>query len=551
MGTPVTVADYLFKRLKQIGIDHIFGVPGDYNLWLLEELYQKSDIEWSSNSNELNAAYAADGYARVKGVSALITTFGVGELSALNGVAGSAAESVPVIHIVGAPPLSEQKSKSLMHHTFGDGDFERFLRIYSEVTVASSMLTVESAVSEIDRVIELVLKHKQPGYLVVPMDVVNQLVSPDDQPTISSEVEAASAATSELRDALGAFFGEPKQISLIAGHLADRFGAKESIRELIEKHNLISASLLMGKGVVDETSENNIGLYVGGASEPEVKEFIEGCDLIVAVGVKFTDAVTGGFTDDLDHSKILDVQASSTRFMGVEYQVGMHEVIQCLSDALDGGQLAPVPSIKAAPAVEFDPGAQLNQKDIWKVVEQSLSDNDTVVADLGTTFFGAASIKLPKEAHFFAQPLWGSIGYSIPAAYGVKKASPNSRVLLIVGDGSALLTAQEIGVIMRDELPITILLINNDGYTIERLICNPERSYHDVPTWDWKLLPALMGKGKIHETHTVSTNKELADLLADRGASSGIRFVEALLPKLDAPALMTKITNSITNKKAG
>ncbi|MNR60162.1 hypothetical protein D3C85_1815840 [compost metagenome] len=72
-----------------------------------------------------------------------------------------------------------------------------------------------------------------------------------------------------------------------------------------------------------------------------------------------------------------------------------------------------------------------------------------------------------------------------------------------------------------------------------------------MPTWDWKLLPALMGKGKSHEAYTVSTNKELADLLVDRGASKGIRFVEALLPKLDAPALMTKITNSITNKKAG
>ena len=551
MSASLTVADYLFRRLKQIGVDHIFGVPGDYNLWLLEELYLKSDIEWSSNSNELNAAYAADGYARLKGVSALITTFGVGELSALNGVAGSAAESVPVIHIVGAPPLAEQQSKSLMHHTFGDGDFERFLRIYSEVTVACSMLTVESAVSEINRVIDLVLEHKQPGYLVVPMDVVTQLVSLNDNATTVSEATTANAVTSELRDAFGAYFIEPKQVSVIAGHLADRFGAKESVRELIQRHNLISASLLMGKGVVDETADSNIGLYVGGASEPAVKIFIEGCDLIVAVGVKFTDAVTGGFTDNLEHSKILDIQPSSTRFLDVEYKIDMHEVIKCLSDALESHQPNPVIFDKHVPDAQFDPSSQLNQKDIWKIVEQSLSDNDIVVADLGTTFFGAASIKLPKDASFIAQPLWGSIGYSIPAAYGVMKASPNRRVLLIVGDGSALLTAQEIGIIMRDELPITILLINNEGYTIERLICNPERTYHDVPTWDWKLLPALMGKGKSYEACTVFTNKELADLLADRESSGGVRLVEAILPKLDAPVLMAKITNSITNKKAG
>ena len=547
MTTSITVGDYLFKRLQQVGIEHIFGVPGDYNLWLLEELYQKSDIEWSSNSNELNAAYAADGYARIKGISALITTFGVGELSALNGVAGSAAEHVPVLHIVGAPPLPAQRAEALMHHTFGDGDFDRFLRIYSEVTVATALLTPETATLEIDRVLTRVLEHKQPGYLVVPMDVVGHLVSAPQKTLTVSRVDEPEPGISAFRDALGEFFSTPRQVSVIAGHLAERFAAKDVVRGLVHKHGLVSASVLMGKGVLDETAKGHIGLYVGGASEPAVKALIEGSDLIVAAGVKFTDAVTGGFTDNLDHRKVLDVQPRSVRFLGIDYNVRIADALNCLDEVLGSAELIKPDAAKHVEALDVQPQALLNQKDIWKIVESALSETGIVVADLGTTFFGAASIELPASARMIGQPLWGSIGYSIPAAYGVKKAAPDNQIILIVGDGSALLTAQEIGVMMRDDLAITVLLINNDGYTIERLICNPERGYHDVPTWDWKHLPDLMGKGKSHDTHTVETNGELQALLAAPNPS-GLRFIEAILPKLDAPELMTKITNSITNK---
>ena len=84
----VTVIDYLIERLHEIGVDDIFGVPGDYNLSFLDDVEKSSSVNWIGDCNELNAAYAADGYARKKGVGALITTFDVGELSAINGIAG-------------------------------------------------------------------------------------------------------------------------------------------------------------------------------------------------------------------------------------------------------------------------------------------------------------------------------------------------------------------------------------------------------------------------------------------------------------------------------
>ena len=101
----IEIGDFLNLRLKQMGIQHLFGVPGDFNLSYLEQVEADPQLEFIGNCNELNAAYAADGYARINGFSALATTYGVGDLSAINGIAGAYAENVPLIHISGIPPL--------------------------------------------------------------------------------------------------------------------------------------------------------------------------------------------------------------------------------------------------------------------------------------------------------------------------------------------------------------------------------------------------------------------------------------------------------------
>ncbi len=123
-----TIGDYLLDRLAEVGITELFGVPGDFNLKFLDHVVAHEKIRWVGNSNELNAGYAADGYARLRGIGAFLTTFGVGELSAANAIAGSYAENVPVIHIVGSPRKELQASVAKIHHSMGDGDFARFFR---------------------------------------------------------------------------------------------------------------------------------------------------------------------------------------------------------------------------------------------------------------------------------------------------------------------------------------------------------------------------------------------------------------------------------------
>ena len=177
-----TVSDYLLDRLAELGVDRIFGVPGDFTLALLDHVDDDDRIEWVGMANELGAGYAADGYARLRGLGVVCTTFGVGELSAINAVAGAYAEHVPLLHLVGSPSTLVQSAGRATHHSLGDGDFAHTLRMTAEVTVAQSMVPLVGAETEIDRVLTAIVQSSQPGYLSLPTDVGEAPSSPPKRP---------------------------------------------------------------------------------------------------------------------------------------------------------------------------------------------------------------------------------------------------------------------------------------------------------------------------------------------------------------------------------
>ncbi len=211
--SPSSVVDYLLDRLAAAGVRHVFGVPGDYNLALLDAIEQHPDLQWVGSTNELNAAYAADGYARIAGLAALVTTYGVGELSAINGIAGAYAEHVPILHIVGTPTTQVRAHAVPVHHSLLDGDHHHFARAYREVVCAHADLTATDAPKQIDRVLTEVLACKQPGYLAVPADLVNAACPPT--PTGAGDDTARHAGlAARLKDAPR--FGD------LAGHDRER-----------------------------------------------------------------------------------------------------------------------------------------------------------------------------------------------------------------------------------------------------------------------------------------------------------------------------------------
>src|SRR6516165_3848701 len=166
-----TVAGYLLTRLTEAGVISVFGVPGDYNLGILDAIAARPSLAWVGMATEQGAGYAADSYARLRGLGALVTTFGVGELSAINAIAGAFAESVPVVHIVGTPALTARDDGVMLHHNLPGSDYGHFARMAAEVTVGQADLRPDTAPEEIDRVLSAALRTSRPVYLTVPADV--------------------------------------------------------------------------------------------------------------------------------------------------------------------------------------------------------------------------------------------------------------------------------------------------------------------------------------------------------------------------------------------
>ena len=167
-----TVGKYLAARLEQIGLKHYFMVPGDYNLVLLDELLENTNLEQIGCCNELNAAYAAEGYARVNGAGAVLTTFNVGAYSALNGVAGAYAERLPVIVVSSGPNTNDVGSNHVLHHTMDNGELSDQYEIFRKVTCkVVRIVHPDAAPALIDEAISAALRERKPAYIEIPCNL--------------------------------------------------------------------------------------------------------------------------------------------------------------------------------------------------------------------------------------------------------------------------------------------------------------------------------------------------------------------------------------------
>ncbi|MFU0866250.1 alpha-keto acid decarboxylase family protein [Kluyvera ascorbata] len=546
MTTSYTVADYLLDRLADCGVDHLFGVPGDYNLQFLDHVIAHRQIRWVGCANELNAAYAADGYARMQGCGALLTTFGVGELSALNGVAGSFAEHVPVLHIVGAPSTSAQQRRECLHHTLGDGNFDHFRQMSAPVSVAQGVLDAANARDEIDRVLRDIVRYSRPGYLLLPADIaslptsrpVNALTA-NNAPTDSTELaEFVSHARALLRDS--------RRVSLLADVLALRFGLQSTLNKWVDAVPIPYATMLMGKGLFNETHAGFVGTYSGGASLPETRAAIEDADVILCIGTCFTDTITAGFTHHIPQEKSIEIQPFAARvgkrwFSGINMQEAVNALMTLSRDFSAQWQIQPGRVMKSASA---DNG-HLTQRHFWQTLEKYLQPHDILLGDQGTAAFGLADLTLPQGASLIVQPLWGSIGYTLPAAFGAQTSQPDRRVVLVVGDGAAQLTIQELSSMLRDGLRPLILLLNNEGYTVERAIHGPEQRYNDISLWNWTQIPQALNLDCQAECWKVTNASQLNDALTRATRGDKLMLLEVMLPKMDIPPLLKAVTQAL------
>ena len=228
----MNTAEYLVKKLEELGVNDFFGLPGDYNFNILYAVENNPNTNWIGCTNELNAGYAADGNARMRGLGAILTTYGVGELSAINAIAGSYAENVPVISIVGVPATKCIDAKTCVHHNFQDVNYYACYEAHKQVTVAAAYLTRDNAKIEIDRVLKTFVKERKPVYIAIPLDIAKMEISDKEvNYDWTSDEENLKLVTSKIVSKIN----NSKKPVILGDLLVKRFDAKIEFKEFVEK----------------------------------------------------------------------------------------------------------------------------------------------------------------------------------------------------------------------------------------------------------------------------------------------------------------------------
>jgi len=553
----ITIGDYLLKRLKEIGIEHIIGVPGDFNLQFLEQIRDDREIKFVGSSNELNAAYAADGYSREKGISALSVTFGVGDLGALPGVAASYAEHIPVIVISGAPPLYASRHNYKVHHSLADGDYGNITRCWREYTAVSVLITQENAAEEIDRAIRQALITRKPVNIQLPsnltyleIDAEMESLKPFSHVSDSERLESCTEA------ALKILKNAEKPFVLIDMDV-DRLGIKEDVLEFIEKTGIPFASMTTGKSILDETHPLFRGMYKGDESDKGVQEAVEGADFLLTVSPRFIEWNSGTYTNDLPEKYMVLIARDHTFagdevFEGVSARDVIKELIEkAPSDIVDTDKFMDPQNDKEEETFVLDEDRKLTQENLWKIMDGFIEEGDRVYAETGTALQGLGSIRMPADVKFTASHIWGAIGYMLPMTFGGGLAAPSKRHLLFIGDGSFQVTAQELSRIEYNKLKPIIFIIENDGYTIERYIMGMNADYNDIPAWKYSQLPRVFNEESLMMTSDVYTEGELKNILMDvRNAENGA-FIVLHLEREDAPEALKKFGPAVAEFNYG
>ena len=544
--TRPSVAAYTLTRLAALGIDKVFGVPGDYAFSVNDAVEVVDGLDWVGCANELNAAYAADGYARVRGAAILSTTYGVGELSALNGMMGAKAHRLPVFHIVGMPSERIQHLGLITHHNLGDTRYDRYHEISASAACVSARLTPDNCVDELERVIREALRQSAPAYIVISQ--VHGQMPVTARPvrgTPLSKVTRQRSDPAELAAAVAAI--APKiaaaqnPIATITA-LTARYGITDKAVKLVGKANIPLAITPYDKGVIDESLPQYVGLYSAASSQPAaVRDIVESADLILDIGGVFlTELNTGMWGDVLHTDRAVCIHDNWIRIgSDIFIDVAIDDVLDALLRKVKARK-APEPPAYDQLAITGSGAELTSSANFYPRLQRQLKAGDTLMIETGTCMLHLNGMRLPAGVDAQTQGLWGSIGWATPATLGVAMAKTSGRTWLVTGDGSHQMTLNELAVMGRYGVAPRIFVLNNSLYGVEDIISERGHAYDDLAPVNYHLLPAAFGcTGWL--TAKVSTVAELETVLAQIETHDGAVYVEVMIPGEESQPLPDEV----------
>ncbi|KAH7231460.1 hypothetical protein FSOLCH5_003632 [Fusarium solani] len=574
----IDLAEYLFRRLAELGLGSIHGVPGDYNLTALDYI-EPAGLKWVGNANELNAGYAADGYGRIKGIAAMVTSFGPGELSAVNAIGGAYAEKSPIVHIVGTPALKSQRARQCIHHSLGDGNFKAFSNIYKHITVAQADLEdVHKAPKQIDDVLKQCILQSRPVYVMFPACLVTGKVPPPTDKLDLSIPGYDSLLEDQVVDKVVSRIENAKKPLIIVDGFTYRFGVKKQVNDLVRSTNFPTFTTPFGKGLVDEDMHNFQGVAFGAAGKKAHADRLQASDLVLHFGPLGSEINTFGYTALPNPVNTVTFEKESVRFGNAEKSLqpatSLTSVLNKLLKRILAVKLPvtePFPEPRASPSLqlqrlpEVKDDTMIDQFSLWLRMSEFLKEGDVVLTETGTSSSGGLDFLLPKNTTIINSSIWLSIGYTLAASQGAALAQreqvkegtrSHNRTVVFEGDGSLQMTAQSISDMIRNKLNITIFVLNNSGYTVERLIHGFDEIYNDIQPW--RNLEAFNYFGAPTDdisypvrTLSARTWGELWAIIRDPDIQSGkgLTMVEIFVAMDDAPEALKRVIDLLPAKK--
>ncbi|XP_010257091.1 PREDICTED: pyruvate decarboxylase 1-like [Nelumbo nucifera] len=539
-----TLGRHIAHRLVEIGITDVFSVPGDFNLILLDHLIAQPGLNLIGCCNELNAGYAADGYARSRGVGACVVTFTVGGLSVINAIAGAYSENLPVICIVGGPNSNDYGTNRIIHHTIGLPDFSQELRCFQTVTCYQAVVNnLEDSHELIDKAISTALKESKPVYIsvscnltAIPYPTFRRDPIPFSlTPRLSNKMGLQTAVEAAVE-----FLNKAVKPVMVGGPKLRVAKATDAFVELADACGYAIAVMPSAKGLVPEHHPRFIGTYWGAVSTSFCAEIVESADAYLFAGPIFNDFSSVGYSLLLKKEKSIVVQpdrviiGNGPAFGCIMMKDFLLELAQKLTrntTAYDNYHRIFVPHGQPA---ECEPQKPLRVNLLFKHIQEMLSSDTTVIAETGDSWFNCQKLKLPEGCGYEFQMQYGSIGWSVGATLGYAQAVPNKRVIACIGDGSFQMTAQDVSTMLRCGQKSIIFVINNGGYTIEVEI--HDGPYNVIKNWDYTgLIDAIHnGEGNCW-TSKVRYEEELVEAIktATGDKKDCLCFIEVIVHKDD------------------
>lgn len=545
MSDPRTIGSLVIDRLRALGVEHVFGIPGDYVLTFYK-LLEQSPLHLVGTTREDCAGFAADAYARIRGVGALCVTYCVGGLNTVNAVACAYAERSPVVVLTGSPGLSERARNPYLHHMVRD--FETQKEVFEKVTVAAVVLDDPlTAARQLDHAIAALTRYRRPIYVEIPRDLVHaRLPVAAPASTIAEEAtdpEVLAEALGEVRSMLVS----AKRPVILAGAEAGRYGLQDELVRLVERFNMPVASTLHGKSVISEDHPSYVGVYGGLIGREEVLQFVHDSDCLLILGSILSDVdVLDPQRPELASGQVIHATADRIaikhhRYDGIEFEAFVKGLLHL--------QIAPfasrtLPKPERAAYLRPEPADPITLQGLFSHLDTVLEDTTIVIADVGESLFASADLRVRRRFEFLSPAYYTSMGFAVPAAVGAGFADRRLRPLVLVGDGAFQMTGTELATAVRYGQTPIVLILNNRGYSTEREIL--EGTFNDIHEWRYERVCELIGGGtgwciRTHGEFVESLDRALRD-------RSTLYVFNILLDPTDRSAGMKRLAGRLAKR---